>query len=690
MEFVEEILKRLGWKIDPVAAVCFCLALVIGIATLCLYATIRIKKRKKRRKSTYKKWFVLFQKFFSTVPILKNQYEKIRKSLKIIYPDDIGILNNKATSFMLSASTLVVAGILLVLLSSGGSVFYILAGICFVMVLFNEVIRLRITNIQYKLLLQLKDFISEVRHNYYISNKMIDDAIYLSIDSCKQEIKPHAEKIYDILISTEIEKEADSYISTAPNRFLMTFVAICTSVIQNNDVILENGQSILLNNLSILREELNVEKRRIETANFLFAGRSFISIFAIFFIRPIETWVTTYMPETKAAYEGAFGTIAMAAIFISSMVCYGLINNMKDIRGQEAKEHVLLEKIAKIRFFRALLTGQIEKNYTRYLRLYDDIKRVGEKISTEAYLLRKYLMGVAFILGSFLLILFANWQEKQNILTNFTDSFESSIMPDPNYQEIMRETAQRFAKQKEYFNAEMTEEKLIETIKNNSEIKKTSYAQMIAQVLIEKQKTYANVYFRWYLLIVIFGAGAIGYMLPDWLLKSKVKGNNILMDEEVNQFQTIVMMLMYTNGISIQVILEWMERFAFVFKDSVTECLSNIIADEEEALKHLRDSESFPQFKMFINNMLVINDQGIIAAFDEVVSERENSTKDREQFYLQKTQKRAKKANFICIAPFIFTIAIYLLLPMFTLGFNSMDEMNNVYSSEVNQLNMDK
>ena len=95
------------------------------------------------------------------------------------------------------------------------------------------------------------------------------------------------------------------------------------------------------------------------------------------------------------------------------------------------------------------------------------------------------------------------------------------------------------------------------------------------------------------------------------------------MEDEVIQFQTIVLILMHVDGIMIDTVLEWMERFAFCFKTSISECIINLEYSTQKALQKMKNVETFPPFKRFVDNLLMVDDEDILTAFAEIETDRE-------------------------------------------------------------------
>jgi hypothetical protein len=70
------------------------------------------------------------------------------------------------------------------------------------------------------------------------------------------------------------------------------------------------------------------------------------------------------------------------------------------------------------------------------------------------------------------------------------------------------------------------------------------------------------------------------------------------MEEEVSQFQTIILMLMHMGRIHVEEILEWMEMFSSNFKGPIQRCLLNFSSGSSEALERLKEDVAFPLWSL--------------------------------------------------------------------------------------------
>ena len=85
-------------------------------------------------------------------------------------------------------------------------------------------------------------------------------------------------------------------------------------------------------------------------------------------------------------------------------------------------------------------------------------------------------------------------------------------------------------------------------------------------------------------------------MGPKLMLMFQKILRQLEIENEIMQFQTIILMLMKIERVSVEIILEWLERYANIFKEPITKCVNNYEAGAWEALEELKEEVSAQQF----------------------------------------------------------------------------------------------
>ena len=660
--------------------------LTLSLAALVgLYLVYYISKNKKQRisrtlhfkKNNSQRYYYYLYRAYSNTPLIKRFFLKMKAQVTSIYPADTIDINIKATKDFTAAlgGSLFIG--LLIIIMSGGDAFFIGIGLATSYVLFTQLLNSKITKMEDKLDAQFSDFLTDVRH-YYHDTGDVADAVYNTFENLPYEISLHINKIYEILISTHPEDEVSKYSDIAPNQFLMMFAAICSTIKEYGDKRMEDGQWLFLKNLNHLKEELNVEILKKKQNNFKFKGLKFISVLPIFCLKPIELWAVSNMPEMQDFYSNGAGTIAMSACFAITILVYQLICNLKDGRVDEYKENTLLCKLANMPGIRWLLTAEVNRNYTKSLRIGNSLKITGENIGPREFLLKRLIYGIALAIAFNVVIVFANTQQRQQLLHNFEGEFENTVVPNEEYRESMRVTAEDYMST--LSGPVIDEDALARDIAINTNVK-YKYAKDIVVELKERYEKLQNVYYKWYSLIGAVAFFYIGFFIPRFLLWYQIRIIQMNMEDEVARFQTLALILINVDGMTINTLLEWMERFAFCFKASITTCLINLEASEQKALEQMKEDETFPSFRRFVDNLLSIDNVGIVSAFDEIESEKEFYKKKREQDNLEVVSSKASIGRVLSFIPVLATFGAYLIVPFIQYAWSMMNIMNDALSS---------
>ena len=160
--------------------------------------------------------------------------------------------------------------------------------------------------------------------------------------------------------------------------------------------------------------------------------------------------------------------------------------------------------------------------------------------------------------------------------------------------------------------------------------------------------------------------GIIGYYYPLVLKIMQTVSIQRAMEDEVIQFQTIISMLVYIDRMTIDTVVEWMEEFGVIFKESLTECMNRMNAGDADALDRLIEEEPFEMFDRVIENLKMSDRIGVAKAFNEVGIERANYQDKRRQENEIEIKDKGAIASLIAMIPLGMVIMIYLIYPLIT------------------------
>ena len=148
----------------------------------------------------------------------------------------------------------------------------------------------------------------------------------------------------------------------------------------------------------------------------------------------------------------------------------------------------------------------------------------------------------------------------------------------------------------EYLHEEdLTQEKM-EKYMRESEIYEGENDEVIkedAERVLGKIDEINKAYLHWYEALIACIIGVVAYNGPNWLLIFQLKMRKLEMENEVMQFQTIILMLMKIERVNVEMILEWLERYSNIFRDPISKCVNNYESGAWEALEEMKNEIVF-------------------------------------------------------------------------------------------------
>ena len=167
----------------------------------------------------------------------------------------------------------------------------------------------------------------------------------------------------------------------------------------------------------------------------------------------------------------------------------------------------------------------------------------------------------------------------------------------------------------------------------------------------------------------------IGYMAPVWMMIFQKKMREMEMESEVMQFQTIIVMLMKIERVNVEMILEWLERYANIFKEPIARCVNNYEAGAWEALEELKNSVTNQDMIRIVESLqAAVEKIPIREAFDELDADRDyhqEKRKDTNNILISRKGLIGKGVGF---APMICLFVGYLIIPLVVIGLTSMTD----------------
>ncbi|KAF9125665.1 hypothetical protein BGX30_000348 [Mortierella sp. GBA39] len=475
-----------------------------------------------------------------------------------------------------------------------------------------------VNRLERRLLVQMLDLFSDIRHRYH-QHGMVDEALQEAAESAEDEAGLHTRKIAEALISNNPSEELEKYYEAAPNRFLKAIAGISYMIMAFGDKVKEQG-SIYLQGLSGLTKEIHLEILRRSKLDYLLKGLNVIALVPLFFTKPIERWARSSFPAMDEFYMSKLGYAAKILIYIVIILSF-----------------VLLQKLQ-------------QNDETTYRAGRNS--RPWEKAISRVPLFRMsrhHIMFDPVVQDSFFGQTTITQQEEGKRLSSrdLEVMRRVNMSPEATYAEIAEQLQQADSKG-------LGKDELVDS----------------ANRILGKLQANHNEYFKWWELVLCLFAGMLGYEWPFWLLLFQRKLRYMDMRHEVYQYQTVISMLREMDRISVEEILEWMDRFAVIFKIPIQKCLIHYDHGGEMALQQLKEEVRFTEFQRIVDKLLLsVEKIPISQAFDDLEGEMSFYFEQRKQDYERIIDTKAGLGRLIGFAPIALKVAagIFLTIALITI-----------------------
>ncbi len=643
------------------------------------------RKIQKLQQGTKQKSFsteVLFQKLYLTyikIPFIKRYALKIRRRLEIINIDDEYNTRKGTAKILTRTLAIVVPVMILTIMISSKNFLLMFILLLFELFMIDTLIDGSVDKIDNKILKEQIDFFSEIRHAYHEYN-MVEEAIYQVSQDDEKDVSRQGEKIYEILISDDPEMELEKYYDIAPNSFLKEFAGVSYLTKEFGDRKVD-GASLYLKNVNNITQEMQLEILKRDKLNYVFQSLSVIAIAPVLLLEPLKNWAISNFSFTASWYQGKAGMIVQMLILLITFVSYVLVRKLKD-NGSTAidtrTENPWQEKLYKKKPIKKVVDLFIPKKGTKeYRKVVQLLKDAASPQKMEWLFMNRIAIAIVTFFVSIIIFtqlhvvainyIYTEPTTDYNIIGGLSEKDEKKAMEITKQDNIVLDqyrgkpkTTQEqiktsVQKLKYYEGAESTEiDKAAERIYNKLQVINTEYVQ-------------------WFELLLAFVFAVIGYMAPLWILVFQAKMRQLEMEDEVMQFQTIILMLMRIERVNVEIILEWLERYSNIFKAPITKCVNNYEAGAWEALEAMKEEVNYvPMIRIIESLQAAVEKIPITDAFDELDSERDYYQEKRKESNERLIKRKGMIGKAIGFAPMVCLFVGYLIIPLVFIGLTSM------------------
>lgn len=644
-------------------------------------------KMKKLQEGTKAEGFsseIMYQKiyiFFTKTPFFKRYLFKLRRRLEIVNIDDEYTTRKDAAKILTKASIIFILIALATIIITHSN--WLLMSILLIFELFivDTMVDGMVDKIDNNLLKEQIDFFAEIRHAYHEYN-MVEEAIYqVSLDD-EKSVSKQGEKIYEILSSDDPETELEKYYDVAPNSYLKEFAGISYLTQEFGDRE-EDGASLYLKNVDNITQEMQIEILKRDKLNYVFQSLTIISIAPVLLLEILKSWAVSNFTFTSSFYNGKLGLIVQVLIVILTVVSYIMTRKLKDNGGVQAemsnKDNPWQEKIYKIPVLKQAVNAFVPKPGTKdYRKMQNLMKDSASKKKMEwIYINRIFMAIITFILT----IIFSIILHKVAINYVYTEpTTEQQVLG--KLSEKNQVKADELTKQDNYFldklkgNLKITVDDIKKAMLKSPYYDETSDEKKMAsdaERILGKLKVINSEQMQWFEILMACGFSLIAYMAPVWMMIFQKKMRQMEMENEVMQFQTIILMLMKIERISVEMILEWLERYANIFKEPISKCVNNYESGAWEALEELKNSVTNKDMIRIVESLqAAVEKIPIREAFDELDADRDYHKEKRKDTNDQLVSRKGLIGKAVGFAPMICLFVGYLIIPLVVIGLTSM------------------
>lgn len=655
---------------------------VVGLAGLLLYYYLLKKKYSKSTilyakdtlvvknkvslKETFDKLYQVLYLTFVKMPLLKYYAKKIR--LKYEMSNDYTEYELRRNTGRLLSITLVVMFVTLaVFVNVVNDLYMTLIILVGIIIVAEKVIDITITSVSNKILRQMPEAFTTLRHAFH-EHGMVDEALSDTIDEMSEkEIAPQLKRIREAIISDQPEVELERYYDTAPNRFLKLFAGISFLTFELGDRKVADT-SIYLKNLNNILNEIYLEILKQDKLKSTFRSLTIIAVVPLIFIKPLESWATGSFAALSNFYNSSIGFVMETLIIVSIFMSYLLLRVLRDdgeeIKFDRVSKIKWQDKLYKIDFIRIIIDAFKTKSHTaKYKKEVNLIKDTNSYLTIEWLYVNKFAYAFVGFVLTILLILNMNLITKNSAYTKLGNEFLSLGKLSEEDQAAADEIADFDLDYiEEYKNKGVTKEELAEQLTDKSTGTVDNEA---VDRIYDKINTVNNSYLKFWHVIIAMIVGAIAYYIPNISLYMKNSVRKMDKENEIMQFQSIILMLMHIDRVDVQTVLEWLCRFSYAFREPIATCLNNYEAGAEQALEELKDSVPNKDFQRIVEQLeSAVTRIPVKAAFDELETERAFFYEKRKDANENLVKRKASIGQVLGFTPMVLLIAGYLVAPL--------------------------
>lgn len=617
--------------------------------------------------------------FFKNFPLTRRHVDKLGYRYRYISPCDSRIIARKTVIACIFSWLLCLITFFFVFILDPKMINLITAAVA-VILIDAEVVGNITASFEINTNKDIQVLISNMIHYFYVQYR-VDDALYRSLEKLSPNMKKAAEQIYNLLLSEEKEDALREYYDNVPNKYLRAFVNQCVGVMERGDQTID-GKRLFVRNLENLHREIDIEVEKLEKLRIDFMGVMLCVLAPVFCIDFMKKFAINIKENMSAFFYGKEGFLYDIGLLVLIAGIYYIMRKSAEYKTYYQAKHRFLYQVDKITFVKKAMDNYCDKYASRVEALKRELRNNGNNIRPRQFILRSFLLSGAVFLISVSICGYLHLLTKEQLLVANRADVEllTSAAKENHYEEMGRliaEYTKRYTvkSEKEVSRENITsEDDLSEILQKEGSFSSPLINKALANDILRRVKAYQKEYFSAREFAICTMISILAYYIPFSLLRYNSTISKEAMEDEVNQFNALICMNMYVDGMTVKQILMELESFAVVFKQSIRVCINDFGAGDLDALNKLSETEPYEPFRRIVDNFIRCDDMPIYQAFHEVNVEADGYITKRKLANEKSRKKRVFRAYILAAVPFIALFA-YGLVPTLL---SSLQEINMI------------
>lgn len=522
----------------------------------------------------------IIYKMCSSCFLTSGLVRKIEQRVYILYPSTKNSVIKRTERYLKKMIILALSVTIMLMIFAELSFYYTCLVGVLVYVIANSYVNTSLLKQELKLISMFEEFITEVHFRYQFEENVLK-AIEDAINKVPYEMAVHGEMILAYL-KKAYKGEGDDYREISPDSLFLTFYSLSLTVLSYGDKSVESG-SLYLKNLGYLKEDINVEILKRRKLEGQFIGLFGVTLIPVFFIKVIEKWALSNMPDLYDYYNGVSGILTTLALSFLTIGIYKFIAYLRNPKKPLEYKSRWTEKLLENDNIKYLVIKIIKINYKKSERINVLLKSVKYPYEIKEFVLRRIIFtGISMILS---LMVFASIG--MGIVFCLTGAVGVAVI---------------------------------------------TYNIILIQIIVKRK---------------------------IMLLNS---------EEEIVRFQSVILMLMHMDRITVYEILKEIDNFAIVFKEDVEKMINSYSYKGMKVFEEAKENTGFMPFEKLLDNFLAVDLLGVKNAFYNMETERRYYVEKHKTENEEIIAKKAAIAKVIAFVPICLVIILKLILPFVVEG----------------------